>query len=906
METTCNPHDGTRFLTALFAPGDIIAFRPIETYLDETGKKAPGRVDYDGVTYHTIGLGVGRNGTPGKCVYVPFPARTESMLARAIERSYVERTNIFMGTSPRFAAGDRYASYDLKWQIRTIRSLWADVDDTGDVSTVLARCAAGGVPPPSIVVHSGHGVHLYWLLSEPVVINDAPDPPPVFAEFVDQGEGKKKRRRLWIAGEKPGERLYIDVPTHEPRLSPKAQSVEDTLVGIAAVIGGDKTTDLCRILRVPGTLNRKNERNGKPPVPCSLAIFEPGRRYQFSEFARFEQTSPKRIDRQKIACVPLPKRGKGRIGNNSVRKLDSLITDCVAADDGTRSEVDFHLCCWAVEQGYPADEIWQRVGQLGKFAENGRRYFDLTWDAACEKTRQKLYDEARAKLTHKAVEKEKTEHQEGKDGQDHPIDAKHDEITEADDDPHRLARVNLARYAARSEGRRLRYWRSEWYVWKRNRYKKIPTDEFRAKLTQSIREEFERVSCEKGPGEDGNPVPIQKVTTSLTLAVLQATSGLPEVCLSSDIEPGTWLSDRQQRNWLSMTNGIIDIDAILANRDTKDCTRPNSADWFSTVSLPYAFDPAAKCPKFDAFLEHNLEMDPERIKILQEWAGYLLLPDTGEQAFMILEGEGKNGKSVYIAALTAMLGTDNVSNVPLEKFGDRFSLTTTLGRLMNAAGDCGEIDKASEGDLKSFVSGDRMMFDRKGLSPIECAPTARLMLACNNRPRFSDKTDGIWRRMQLVPWRVQINKTKRVRGMDKVGWWQRSGELPGILNWALEGLARLRAQNGFTESAMMQQAIRDYQEEMNPTKVFLTEFCEVSQDACIRSSVLYRLYRKWIETSGHKPLSDKFFGREVKRVFPTAEKRQKQDGGCKIWVNYGLKFSQDEICGEKVEDFRLF
>ena len=81
--------------------------------------------------------------------------------------------------------------------------------------------ARRGVPPPSIVVHSGHGVHLYWILSEPVIIDDALDPPPVFAEFVDQGEGKKKRRRLWIAGEKPGERLYIDVPTHEPRLSPK-------------------------------------------------------------------------------------------------------------------------------------------------------------------------------------------------------------------------------------------------------------------------------------------------------------------------------------------------------------------------------------------------------------------------------------------------------------------------------------------------------------------------------------------------------------------------------------------------------------------------------------------------------------------------------------------------------------
>ena len=225
-------------------------------------------------------------------------------------------------------------------------------------------------------------------------------------------------------------------------------------------------------------------------------------------------------------------------------------------------------------------------GTTRKVRRTGRRYFDRTWDAACEKTRQKLYDEARAKLTHKAVEKEKTEHQEGKDGQDHPIDAKHDEITEADDDPHRLARVNLARYAARSEGRRLRYWRSEWYVWKRNRYKKIqPMNSGQNSPNPSVRN-LNEFPAKKAPARTVIRSPFRKSPRSLTLAVLQATSGLPEVCLSSDIEPGTWLSDRQQRNWLSMTNGIIDIDAILANKDAKDCTRPNSATGFQPSACP--------------------------------------------------------------------------------------------------------------------------------------------------------------------------------------------------------------------------------------------------------------------------------------------------------------------------------
>ena len=888
-------------MSALFKTGDTILFRPIETWTE--GNKKQARVDYHGVTYHTMGLPVG----PGK--YSPFPARDSVFLHRTIERAATERTNVFFGVAPRFARGNEATntSYDLAWQIRTVRCLWSDVDDCLPDDAVK-RCAAVGLPDPSIIVASGHGSHVYWLLDSPVVVSEDP-PPPVHAEFVDQGGEKKKRRRLYTIGEK-NERCYLDVPTHREKLLDKAQEIQDTMAGIAAAIGGDHTTDLSRILRVPGTLNRKNERNGKTPVPCNLVVCEPDRRYPLSCFRRFLESSPQKLDRERIEKIPLPKPKGKSLGARGQSRLDSLIADCVSADQGTRSESDFALCCWAVEHGQPSGEVWNRVLNVGKFAEGKKGYFDRTWDAACSHTREQIYAKARGKADKKAATKVQQEHQEGKDGLDHAVIKDSEEgVFEATDDPHRLARLNLERYATRTDGRTLRYWRSEWYVWKRGRYQKITTDEFRAKLSFSIREEFKRIAAENSGGggsgtRDNEDLPVQKVTASLVGNVMLATSGMPAVCVSSHVEMGTWLPEKRRRSWMAMANGIIDVDAIIAERD--DYLYPHSPEWFSTVRLPYAFDIDGKCPRFDKFLEHNLELDPERIKILQEWAGYLLLPDTGEQRFMLLEGEGANGKSVFVAALTAMLGADNVSNVPLEKFGDRFSLSTTIGKLLNAAADCGEIDKSAEGDLKSFVSGDRMMFDRKGLPAVECAPTARLMIACNNHPRVSDRSQGVWRRMLLIPWLVQIDKEMRVRGMDKVEWWQDSGELPGILNWAIVGLSRLRSQRDFTESAVMQEAIQDYREEMNPAKVFLQEHCEAHADTSIRSSVLYRFYRKWTEDNGYHPLSNRVFGREVKRAFPQCSRKQRNDGGSKIWVIHGMKFSQDEICGEKTEEYRLF
>lgn len=486
---------------------------------------------------------------------------------------------------------------------------------------------------------------------------------------------------------------------------------------------------------------------------------------------------------------------------------------------------------------------------------------------------------------------------------------------EADDDPHRLARVNLEQYAHRTGGRTVGYWRDEWYLWKRNAYRKITDDEFRAKVTQAVKDEFDRLNIEKvaeyveqkkkgqvKEADDKGPPVATKVTKALVSNVIQATSGI--VCVSSDTEPNTWLPTGEPRNLVSMANGLLDVDAALDCRE--DCLTENTPEWWSMVSLPFAWDASAECPQWEAMLERNLEMDPERIKQVQEWAGYLLLPETGEQKFMILEGEGANGKSAFLTGLTAMLGEDNVSAVPLEVFGDRFSRTDTLGKLLNVSSDCGEVDKVAEGYIKSFSAGDRMYFDRKGIQGLNCRPTARLMIACNNRPRFNDKSDGVYRRMLIVPWRIQIQPGERIKGMTDADWWEATGELPGIFNWALRGLVRLRIQQGFTRSEVGQRALADYREEMNPAGAFLGENVEACADGQIHAGALYKHYSRWARTNGYHPLSEKSFGKEVRRRFPTVERRYGGPRSKRYYLYQGIIFSQDEIEGESTYEPGLF
>jgi P4 family phage/plasmid primase-like protien len=430
------------------------------------------------------------------------------------------------------------------------------------------------------------------------------------------------------------------------------------------------------------------------------------------------------------------------------------------------------------------------------------------------------------------------------------VDKDAGKVQAKDLDPMPEARKFLERNASHGGVCTLRFHRGFYNGWTGRKYREISETEMKA----TLRRYLDVFAFQIGGG-----------TISNILASIEALTFIRE-----DVEIPCWLDESGRGNgFIAMQNGILDIEAFL--RDEADVLLPHSPHWFSTVCLPYAFDPAAKCPTWHAALERNLEADEDRIAVLQEWAGLNFVRCTGFQKYLTITGDGGNGKSVFCAGLTAMLGEENVCHLPLEAFGERFKLWETYGKLANIAAEVGEIDRVAEGTLKQFTSGDRMGFERKYADTVCAIPTARVTLSTNTLPRYSDRTSGIWRRQIVVPFRVQITEAEKVRDMDKPAWWKNAGELPGMLLWALVGLARLRKQGRFTQSDVCDAELATYRRECNPAALFLTENVAANVSGDMVTADVYLRYSTWCEANGFRRLASNSFGKEIQRAFAAAK-----------------------------------
>jgi hypothetical protein len=375
-KVVADPQQATKLLTTLFEPNDIVLYRPVESWIE--GKRKQSRVDYRNTCHHAA-----------------TPELIKLVVQQLVDLAARDRTNLYFGVCPRFGGKGQY---DLAWQIRIVRALWVDIDHC-KVAEALERVSNAKLPRPSAIVNSGNGVHMYWLLEKPYLIDDVGDPPAVLKEFVQQKDGRKKPRKYISEDD---ERVYLDQQRNLSELSPKAEQLQGIIAGLAKALGGDHTQDLSRMLRIPGTFNCKNQRNGQLPVATSLIECDSSRRFPIGDFEHLFVESEASHRRTVAKKLQLP--SNKPLNARRTDKLNERIAASAVAEVGLRSQADFAVCCHAIRDGVDKEEVWVRVCDVGKFGESGRGYFERTWSKAEQTVRLQMFEQHRTQQRTQAID----------------------------------------------------------------------------------------------------------------------------------------------------------------------------------------------------------------------------------------------------------------------------------------------------------------------------------------------------------------------------------------------------------------------------------------------------------------------------------------------------------------------
>ncbi len=320
-------------------------------------------------------------------------------------------------------------------------------------------------------------------------------------------------------------------------------------------------------------------------------------------------------------------------------------------------------------------------------------------------------------------------------------------------------------------------------------------------------------------------------------------------------------------NAIAFLNGTLYIDSdgveFRAEHDPDDRLRS---------LVPCHYDPQAQCPRWENFIRWALP-DPSRLSLLQEAFGYTLIPGQPFQSFFMMTGTGSNGKSVVLAVLQA-LHKDSFETVALANLGGRFSLGTLGRKRLAIDTEAENVVNAVSGEgnsataiLKSWTGGDPVKVERKSVQGWSETINAKYFMSCNKKPRFVDPTKGVWRRLKLLKFEASIDERQAdvTLGSKLV-----NQELPGIVNWAVNGLRRLYAQNGFTQSDSLRGDLAEYQIDSDSVALFVQDFMRLavgdSAQAWFDIRPFHKAYKDRCLEAGNSPVSETEFRQRLEML----------------------------------------
>lgn len=413
----------------------------------------------------------------------------------------------------------------------------------------------------------------------------------------------------------------------------------------------------------------------------------------------------------------------------------------------------------------------------------------------------------------------------------------------------------------------IRWHRDEYYTWSDNRYEKLSASELAAMVQRWL---------------DVNGA---NATPRLSADVVKSFNPLCGVPFAEEIPLFLDDCETKPENIVAFENGLLDITDIESMS-----MMPHTPNWFAVSRLCYRFDQKATCPKWLEFLDEVLD-DEQLIELLAQWFGLCLTTDTSFQKLLLLVGPRRSGKGTICRTLQHVIGPEKCTSPALTSLGGDFGLWQLVNKDVAIFADAHlgrRVDSTRVLEaIKSIVGEDPQNINRKNLPFLQNVRlSTRFVLTVNELPHFSDVSGALVSRLVVIPF-----KRSFADSMDRELEGKLKAEAPGIFNWALHGLYRLR-RDGFIEPSASNEVLDTYGRITSPVSAFLEDCCEIGPERSVLTSTLYEAWKRWCAANGHTAGSDARFGERLRASDPTISRRRPNIEGKRIYRYSGVGLSE--------------
>ena len=178
------------------------------------------------------------------------------------------------------------------------------------------------------------------------------------------------------------------------------------------------------------------------------------------------------------------------------------------------------------------------------------------------------------------------------------------------------------------------------------------------------------------------------------------------------------------------------------------------------------------------------------------------------------------------------------------------------GSRMALANEIEAGSRLSAQTVKVAVSTEHITARQLYGAPFTFAPTHKLLIRGNHRPIITDDDEGIWRRILLVPFNLDVPAADRDAGLEA----KLLAEAPGILRWLVEGFDKWQ-RDGLKPAKRVTDASLNYRKESDLLMQWVAEQCETGATFTVPQREAYGAYRGWCSEQGVRQFSKASFTR---------------------------------------------